>query len=214
MRDLRAVLALAALLGTGIAAAAPVPGTRTDAPRRVNPVIDGAPVYLVLPADGRTVAAWAYRSAGEFDLAISIRGVDGRWSEPAFFGQGDRLDQMEPALAVDSTGHAYLAFATRQTGEISLAILLAGSESFTPAMPIVPSGSNAASPALRVVGDRLVLAWREGRSVQLADLPLVGGGNRSSGVQDGPDGFNPLGSAPPRGNGVPTDPERDPGRKR
>lgn len=214
MRDLRAVLALAALVGTSVAAAAPVSGPRVDAPRRVNSAIDGAPVYLVLPADGRTVAAWAYRSAGEFDLAVSIRGVDGRWSEPAFFGQGDRLDQTEPALAVDATGHAYLAFATRPTGEVSLAILLAGSEGFTPAMPIVPAGSGAASPALRVVGDRLVVGWREGRTVQLADLPLVGGGNRSSGVQDGPDGFNPLGSAPPRGNGMPTDPEKDPGRKR
>jgi hypothetical protein len=92
-------------------------------------------------------------------------------------------------------------------------MLFSGADGFTRPLELLGEGSGASSPSLRVVEDRMVVAWREGSIVRITDFPLAGsGGYRSDGVQDGPDGFNPLGQAPSGpGNGKKT-PPKPPGR--
>jgi hypothetical protein len=212
MRNLRTLPAVVAawLLAAPLLAAAPPDGR----PRMYRAALDGAPVRVELPAQGRAVSAWTWREAGETDIAVAIRDLDGRWSDPFRFGARDGLDQVEPALVADPQGHVYLAFAVRETGAVALAVLAAGSDAWTPALEVVPAGERASAPALRVVRDRLVIAWRSGAETRIADFPLVGGGNRASGVQDGPDGFDPLGTAPtPTGQPKPDDPGSHPPRR-
>lgn len=186
------------VLATAVLCAAPLlaAGPAEPRPRFHRAGLDGAPVLVELPAQGRSISAWTWREAGETDIAVSIRDLEGRWSDPFRFGERDGFDQVEPAMVADPQGHVYLVFAVRDTGALALAVLAAGSDTWTPPLELVPSGSGASSPALRVVRDRLVVAWKEGGAIRVADFALVGGGNRASGVQDGPDGFNPLGEAP------------------
>jgi hypothetical protein len=73
------------------------------------PGFDG-PMTTVVGPDGRTWAAWAYRSSHESDIAISTQdGSTTAWSEPVFLGHGNGFDDVDPALAVDSRGAIYLA---------------------------------------------------------------------------------------------------------
>ena len=39
-------------------------------PRYVSTVLDGHPVTVENPVDGRTWMVWAYRSGGEFDIVV------------------------------------------------------------------------------------------------------------------------------------------------
>ncbi len=160
------------------------------------------------------MAAWTWWESGETDVAVAIRTAEGRWEQPFRFGMRDASDQVDPALALDPAGHVYLAFTTRESGTLSLAMLVAGSDTFTRAVELLGEGSGASAPSLRVVGDRLVVAWREGRVVRMTDLPLAGSGAYGSlGVQDGPDGFNPLGQTPdPPGDPKPKEPGNPPHR--
>lgn len=206
---------LPALAATLLLAAAPlVAGEKDRRPRLHRAALDGAPVLLEIPQDGRAVAAWTWWESGETDIAVAIRTADGTWGQPIRFGMRDASDQVDPALALDPAGHVYLAFTTRESGTLSLAMLFAGSDAFTPALELLGEGSGASAPALRVVGDRLVVAWREGVAVRMTDLPLAGSGAYGRlGVQDGPDGFNPLGQAPKNpGDPKPKDPGRPPAR--
>lgn len=189
---------LPVLAATLLLAAAPlVAGEKDRRPRLHRAAVDGAPVLLEIPQDGRAVAAWTWWESGETDLAVAVRASNGAWGEPFRFGMRDGTDQVDPALALDPAGHVYLVFATRGSGTLSLAMLFAGADAFTPALELLGEGSGASAPALRVVGDRLVVAWREGWVVRMTDLPLAGTGAYGwLGVQDGPDGFNPLGQAP------------------
>ncbi len=184
----KTVLLAAMLVGlgaTGIAA--------PDLPvRYMHPVLDGPAAVVASPVGGLRWAAWAYRSEGEFDLALSVRDPSGQWSPPSFLGERDRLDQADPALAVDAGGNLYVAFVVRQVGRVYLSVLPAGSSRLSdPAEASLP-GERASSPQLRIVRDRLVLGYRVGSRVVLRDLPLLGAGTH--GVQDGPDILPPLGS--------------------
>jgi hypothetical protein len=185
----------ALLLGLGGAVAA-----APDLPLRYfNPVLDGKPAVAGDPTDGTTWAAWAYRAQGEFDLAISSRDASGTWAAPRFLGEGDRLDQVDPALVADGTGNLYLAFAVRPLGRVYLAVRPAGSSEFSNPVEASLPGERASSPQLRIVRDRLVLGYRVGTRVVLRDLPLLGMGTH--GVQDGPDILPPLGNTTTPGTG-------------
>jgi hypothetical protein len=200
-------LAVVLSLFTPLLAARPV----DRLPRLHRAALDGAPVSIEVPSDGRVVSAWTWWDSGETDIAVVTRDPEGRWSETFRFGERDGASQFDPALIADPAGHVYLVFVTRETGAISLAILTAGSETWTPALQLVPSAGRASAPSLRVVGDRLVVAWIDGRSVRMVDVPLVGAGDRTNGVQDGPDGFNPLGEVPvPSDKPEPGDPRSKP----
>ncbi|HZN53749.1 MAG TPA: hypothetical protein VFB67_00375 [Candidatus Polarisedimenticolaceae bacterium] len=154
------------------------------------PQIDG-PVVAGVDATGRTWATWSYRASGEFDLAVVTKPAGGSiWSAPAFIGRRDGIDQVDPALAFDAAGTTYLAFGTRNPTRIGLAVLRAGASSWSDPI-IVPNSEGGSSPALHVVGDRLVIAFRTPQGVVVVDLPSVG---QPRGIQDGPDGVDPLGA--------------------
>ena len=157
------------------------------------PQLDG-PVTMLSGADGCTWATWTYRAAGEFDIAVSSREASGTtWSAPVFFGRRSGLDEIDPTVAVDSQGAVYVAFATTNPRRVAVAMLAAGSSTWS--APVIVSGAEtASSPAVLLVGDRLVVAYRTLRGVGMVDLPTIGSVNHTDGINDGPDGIDPLGA--------------------
>ena len=93
---------------------------------------------------------------------------------------------------MDSRGAVYLAFTMTNPPRVAVTTLAVGSTAWSE--PIVVSGTEAASsPALLIVGDRLIVAYRTARSVGMVDFSTVGGANQIQGIQDGPDPADPLG---------------------
>src|SRR5439155_11947984 len=63
------------------------------------PQIDG-PLTIRTASNGRSVAAWAYRASGEFDIAIATRdSVGATWSAPTFFGRRNGTDEVDPTVS-------------------------------------------------------------------------------------------------------------------
>lgn len=171
---------------------------RADGPQRfIVPSLDGPPAIVENPVDGKAYSAWAYRSGGQFDIAVSVRDASGNWSRPSFFGRFDGADQKSPALAVDGSGHVYLAFASSDSGRVVLATLALDAASWSAPIAVSPEGVRAVSPAVQIIGDRLVVAFRIGARVGLVDLPLIGSDATMQGIQDGPD---PVGGKEPSGS--------------
>ncbi len=156
------------------------------------PQIDG-PVTTLTAPDGRIWAAWAYRAPGEFDIAVSSRDAGASvWGAPLFLAHRNGVDETEPTLAIDPRGNVYVAFTVTNPSRVAVAVLPVGASTWsTPT--IISGGAIASSPALLFVGDRLIVAYRTVRGVVVIDLPLLGNGNATDGIQDGPDGVDPLG---------------------
>jgi hypothetical protein len=189
------ILIAGALCGTlGLAVVAAEPG-RTLPDRYVRGGLDGEPVLAEHPVDGSTWAAWAYRNGAEYDIAVSVLAADGLWSEPWMFGVGDRVDQIDPDLTFDSSGTAYLAFAARQSGEVQVAVLVGGLPGWIGPQTVAGAERSASRPAMRIVADRVVLAFRTGDGVDLIDFPTMRsiGPIDTHGIQEGPDVIDPLG---------------------
>jgi hypothetical protein len=215
MRNARTALCL--LLGAAMAAGAveAAPLRQTDASRikapstamdDYFPAIDG-PMSTVQAPDGSLWRVWSYRASGEFDIAVSSRDAAGVWSAPAFVGRRDGVDQQDPALAIGADGTLYLAFDTKVPTGVSLAILPAGSTTWAQPKP-VSTDPTAVSPALLMVGGRLIVAFRTSRGVSIVDMPALAPQASTRGIQDGPDTVDPLGmsgpglsSAPPPAGG-------------
>lgn len=177
-------------LGPGLAAAPLV--LPDDVPHRYSMADrDGDPVYVTDPATGISWSAWAYRASGEFSIALAVRSPGERWSEPVFLGLDDGLDQIEPVLAVDGWGNFYLAYTQREEGAIRMSALPVGRDVWFEPRTVTARADFASSPAMLVVRDRLVLAYRAGLEVKLLDWALLGppGTYSAKGIQDGPDGF-------------------------
>ena len=99
-----------------------------------------------------------------------------------------------------------LMLATALAGSAS-ATLAAGGSVTRPAAksPIVTNHIpqlDGPMTALFFVGDRLLNVFRAVRGVGMVDLPTVGTGNQTYGIQDGPDGVDPLGA---KGSGMRSD---------
>ncbi len=188
---LLAFAVVVALAFTGVLAQ----GTR-DLPHRYSPrLLDGTPVVASNELTGTAWSAWTYRLRGESDIALAFRDASGSWSEPVFIGAGDRLDQVEPALALDARGNFYLVFAERQTGSIHATALGSGRTDWFSPTRVTGPDELASSPSLRVVDDRLVMAYRVGREVRIVDWELLGAIN-PEGVQEGPNGFPTMALTP------------------
>lgn len=193
-----------ALLTSG-ALAAPMRGggparlRAVSAPAVVDyvPQIDG-PMTTITAPDGSLWAVWSYRASGEYDVAIASLDPAGAWSVPMFFGRRDGIDETAPALAIDASRNLYLVYATRQPGGLAYA-------TFTPATGTwsaptrLSADRTASSPAIRIVGDRVIVAWRAASGTVLIDLPTVSG-LTTRGIQDGPDSVDPLGVVPSSGS--------------
>ena len=193
MRSLRV---LSAFLAAGLAGTVSA-GSRPELPSRFVPALDGAPVSIELGDGERRISAWAYRSGAEYDIAVSTQELGGAWTPPQFLGSGSRLDEVEPALAIDASGNVYVAFSVRPLGAIHLAVRPAGAVRFSEPVALVDPDLRASAPALSVVGNRLATAFRSGRRTALVDVPLYGPAIRGLGIQDGPAGVDPLGATPP-----------------
>jgi hypothetical protein len=186
-------LLVAAVGAMSVGAAPPAPH------RYVGANIDLGLVQLTSPSDGRIWSAWAYRVAGQYDIAVSVLEA-GVWSEPEFVGSADRLSQVQPALAVDAAGTVYMAYAVRETGQVFLASRAANSFAWSTPILVTPGQSRRSAPALRVVGDRLVVALRSGSGIEIVDLPLLKLTPVVDGMQDGPDTI-PHAVPPPNAGG-------------
>jgi hypothetical protein len=220
------ILLLALLVPAAVASAAAGPGAAL--PFRFDPVLDGKPAYATDATTGAVWAAWAFKSRGEFDIAVSVRDLAGAWSEPAFIGRLDGFDQLAPALVSDPSGNVYMAFAVRQTSQIFLSVLPRGGSTWSAPVLATSRGERGFSPTVAVLADYLVLGYRtaDGK-VTLRGAPLVGAPAVSSGmmtgkatflgllpldkpivpngIYDNPDGTDPLGfggTGPDTGTGT------------
>ena len=191
------------LLLSAVALAAPSGDQRT--PQRYAPAaLDHGLVQIEAP-DGRIWSAWAYRNGAEYDIAIAVRDAEGVWGEPSLIGLDDGRSQIRPSLAVDSGGNLYLAYAERTTGRILLTTR-APQGSWAAPVAMTSPGARSTSPSLRVVGSRLVLAFRNGDNVDVIDLPLATGDRFGDeylrGFTDGPDPVgDPEDAEPPDEDG-------------
>ncbi len=159
---------------------------------------DGRIAAAVVPADGSTWAVWSYRQGAEYDVALSRRDSEtGFWSAPSFFGLADGVDQLDPALVADASGNLYLAWA--ESGRILLTVRATGAPEWTAPVSVAP-GRLVGSPALRVVGDRLIVAFRHGADVEIHELPLLDLVFRGSTIHDAPDPVLDTPSADDKGN--------------
>ena len=96
-----------------------------------------------------------------------------------FLGRDNGIDESEPAIAVDAAGTTYLAYATTNPSRVALAVLPANAAVWSE--PVIVSGAEtASSPALLLVGNRLVVAYRtpHGVDVSAADLRQRSGRGR------------------------------------
>lgn len=193
MRSLRSFPVLVVLSATALATIAHAAGSASPAVSRDYVSRLDGPVATALGTDGRLWSAWSYRGSGEFDLAIAVRDADGTWTATRFLGRQDGVDQLEPSIALDAVGNAYVAFATRAPQRIWLATLPSGTAEWSTPEMIAP-GENGSAPAIRVVRDRIVVAYRIVRGIRIVDLPLYVSPAQTHGIQDGPDGIDPLGN--------------------
>lgn len=189
------------LVAASLVQAAPVRSLDRTAQRMASPTdhlvqIDGPLTTATLP-DGRVLAVWSYRKSGEFDLAFAAREPGGEWGRPTFLGQRDGVDQVEPSLAVDRCGSAYLAFTSRQPApHVSVVVLLPDAKEWS--APVLVSGTDVASaPALHIVAESLIVAYYAARRVHVVEFALPSSRQNLHGIQDGPDGVDPLGFVPP-----------------
>jgi hypothetical protein len=198
MHNRRAFLSLSLVVAASSFAVPTFAGSPRTAPGRSNPPefvaqLDG-PVSTATAPDGRLWAVWSLRTPGEFDIAVSSRQADGTWSAPAYVGRRDRSDQIDPSIAIDANGTAYVAFATRSTGRVSIAVLLNGTTAWLGPV-VVSEGERASAPTIRIVSDQVVVAYRKLTGVGIVNLPLLVPA-QIQGVSDGPEGFDPLGMVP------------------
>lgn len=192
MRRTRAfAAALVALTACG-AAFAGVPARPSVADHL--PQIDG-PMTTGTDSSGRAWAVWSYRASGEFDIAVATKPAGALlWSAPAFIGRRDGVDQVDPVLEFDASGTAYVVFATRGPARIGVSVLTPRSTDWSAPLTI-PGSEGGFSPAVRVVRDRLVVAYRTAKGVIVVDFPTVGASSgRIRGIEDSPDSVDPLGA--------------------
>ena len=140
-------------------------------PLRYLPQADGRLALADSPVDGSRLAVWAYANGSEFDLAISARSADETWSEPVVLGLDDGVNQIQPAVVIGADGTAFVAYAT-SAGRIEMITSdLAVADWSTPAA-VTPRGVRASAPALMIVGNRLILAYRAGRRTVIRDFVI------------------------------------------
>lgn len=157
-----------ALAATSVAA--PIKEIGRDAPTRYLPSWDGRLASVEL-TDGSAWNVWSYRNGAEYDLALAFRSPDGDWAPTEFIGEADGSDQLQPQAIADAAGHLYVTWVDRR-GNLSLAIRSAVGTGWSPAT-VIAEGQRLATPTMGIVGDRLVIAYRDGAGVSMVDLPLL-----------------------------------------
>ena len=183
-------LALVLTLAAAATAAYARPAASTPT-RYLGRGVDSGLVTVANPLDGRLYSAWAYRAGSETDIAVSVLGANGMWSEPVFLGYSDGLSQIEPALAFDAAGNLYIAHAIQETGALVVSRLAAGATRLSSQVQVSAAGERASSPTLMPTESALVIGYRVGSRVVLRMISLAAA-SHPFGIQDGPDGFPPT----------------------
>jgi hypothetical protein len=162
--------------------------------RQYSRGLDGHPVTATSPVDGAVWTAWTFVDRAGSDIAITTQDASGSWTDPVFFQSSDGLNQRQPDLSVDANGTVYLAYAVAQTGEIFLVTRPYTTGEWTLPSRISAPNERASGPALRIVSNRLVVAYRAGRDTVIVDLPTWSPPvSTPNGVHEGPDVIDPLG---------------------
>jgi len=188
MRRLLTALTVTLLL-TGMVSAAEKSSRGAGHPHRYVPSsLDGSIVQIVNEVDGRMWSAWSYRNGGEYDLALSVSSSPGIWSEPILLGLDDGLDQREPALAVDARGATYIAYGN-DAGAIRVMALQPGESQWSSPVTVAMEMGRFSAPSLMVVGNALIVGYRDGDNVALHAMPLLREEivNHMRSIYDGPD---------------------------
>jgi len=183
----KSILCVVALCAVLVAANVATAGN--DVPHRFAPwSLDRGLATAQNPVDGRTVAVWSYRSAGQYDIAISFRDAGAAfWSEPVFIGSADGIQQEQPSIAADAAGNLYVAYLVRETGHIFMTTLARGSENWSAPVAVTAAPGRRSAPLVRLIAGRLVIAFRTLTGVDLIELAPLETGVGTQGVQDGPD---------------------------
>ncbi len=177
-----------AIMVTGVVSAAGKGSRSGSHPHRYLPnSFDGAIVQVENTVDGRVWSAWSYRNGGEYDLALSVSTAPGVWSEPILIGLDDGVNQRQPVIAVDSRGATYVAYADG-TAAIRLTALQPGRNQWS-SPGIVAMGEGLSAPSLMLVGNVLIVGYRDGDGVALHAVPLLEPEyvNQVRSIYDGPD---------------------------
>lgn len=188
MRRLLTVFILSIMI-SGVVSAAGKGSRAANHPHRYLPnSFDGAIVQIENTVDGRSWSAWSYRNGAEYDLALSVSTARGVWSEPSLIGVDDGLDQQQPAMAIDSRGATYLAYADG-TGAIHLTALQPGGKQWSFPVTVAMEEGRLSNPSLMVAGSALIVGYRDGDGVTLRAVPLLEPEyvNQLRSIYDGPD---------------------------
>ena len=121
-----------------------------------------------------------------------------------FIGMDDGRDQVQPVLALDADGNAYLAYADRALGRILVSKLRGDAGTWTLPMALTTRGTVAESPTLLIVRDQLVVAYSSEGQVKVMAVPLTAMDGIASldSIVDHPD---PVEYIPPPGDKSPSD---------
>jgi len=195
MRRFLTVFVLAIMVGGVVSAAGK--GSRAGShPHRYLPnSLDGAIEQVENTVDGQVWSAWSYRNGGEYDLALSVSTAPGVWSEPILIGLDDGLDQLQPVMAIDSRGATYVAYADG-AGAIRLTALQPGGNRWSVPVTIALDEGPLSSPSLMLVGNVLIVGYRDGDDVALLAVPLLEPEyDQVRSIYDGPDPTTGFGEA-------------------
>jgi hypothetical protein len=196
MRNIQRLGVAACVLLAAVAVVGAAGRTGALPPRYAPNSLDGGLTIVENPVDGRAWAVWAYRAGAEYDLALSVTDSNGHWQLPTFIGQGDRRNQVQPSLVVDASGTMYLAFVDGPERRLLLTALRVDETEWSPARTLSDPGARTAKPILRVLGQRLVVAYTASGQVRLSDYAISGGG-LVDGTSDGSDPFDRSKEPPP-----------------
>jgi hypothetical protein len=128
--------------------------TRRDFQRPVQRLplqagVQDGPLVMADNGHGMRLAAWAYRSGLEIDVALSLR-IGNTWGPVELFGQGNGLIDYEPDLAFLPDGRPVLAWTQRdaRTGRSDVVFSMLTAEGWQAPERINQAGTNASSPHL------------------------------------------------------------------
>ncbi|MGH9749731.1 MAG: hypothetical protein ACRD5D_00995 [Candidatus Polarisedimenticolia bacterium] len=168
----------------------------------LNPLGDNLgdlpPVIALHPADRRPWVFWSRNAAGLKQLVFSAW-TDAGWSPARRLG-GDvapvAYDELDPAVAFDSGGAAYVVWWTSAPrGEVHLSGLVRGA--FSPPLRLSDEGVDSRRPAIRIDGTQAVITWTtpDGPVTRIFDTAFLAAS--AAGLMDNP---TPPGHCPDPGN--------------
>lgn len=133
---------------------------------------DGRPDIAIDAVSGLPRAVWAMRTITGFDIVTST--FDGRaWSEPIPVTSSPGVDELDPKIAFNSIGTAFVTWWTNTaTPSVQLtALTAAGQWHYLGSMSAI--GEKAKMPAIRLEGNLTIVAFRTPSGLRIETLGIV-----------------------------------------